>query len=576
MNIAMGLLLLFGGCGVFIVGMRLMSEGLEKSAGKSLRKLFNKISNNRFAGYGIGTVVTATIQSSSATTVMTVGLVNAGIMTLFQAISIILGANVGTTITGVLVAFSVTSFGGFKIDTVFAALALVGALMTMISHNEKVIKIGTALTGFGLLFVGLGVMSSSFSSSSEAGSAVREAFQKIFAHDAMNNLVLLIAIGALLTALIQSSSAASGIFISLVTSGVINLDQAILLTIGANIGTCVTALLASIGTSQNAKRAAIVHILVNTTFALVFGILIACFRNPFREWINAMFAGNTQWGLALFNVAFNLCTLFLLPFIRPIEKLARLIVPDKKIKDEDRAVKYIDELILTTPPIAIAQVHKEVLNMAQLAQKNLAVGVDSLLTGEIKDKHVFYKNEEKINTLNKEIASFLIKLSATSISYSDEKQLGSLHHVINDIERIGDHATNFIELSEQMSAAGLSFSEDAVSEARLLYGKVSEMLEESMFILEYRDSSKLKEMAALEDEVDALQKSMSDKHIERLTRGDCSVESGTFFYALITELERIADHITNIAFSIKSPTGQQSEALAKIEAEEKRHASAKN
>ena len=551
--------MLLAGLGVLMTGMKMLSEGLERSAGSSMRKLFGKISNNRFASIGVGAVATVLVNSSAATTVMVIGFVNAGLMRLVQATAIIMGANIGTTLTGVIIALS-----GFSLSAYMAILAFVGVLISMISKNDTVKKVGSAITGLGLMFVGLSFMSEAFKAQKIA-SALESVFLKV------DFPLVLILIGIVCTALFQSSAAMTAIVVTMSGAGIIPLSSALFVILGTNIGTCVTAIIASFGTNTNAKRTAMIHLLFNLIGTFIFTVFIWIFRDG-AVWLLRKMSDNPQMQVALFHVIFNiLTTALLVPFIKPLTRLATLLVRDKG-DDSTPKMYYIDDRILHTPPIAVAQVLKEVSNMAVLAKENLDRGFNAIVNASVAEREKILQTEEKINFVNKGVARYLIKMSSLSLPRSDEKLVGSLHHVIGDVERIGDHAENFLEEAQEMQENGITFSDDAMDELNNMYQKVRFMFERSMYVFENRDETALAEISELESEVDMLKRVLGNNHIMRLNSGNCSVECGTHFYAIISALERVADHLTNVAFSIKSPSGSQIEAMEKIAKEQaKRH-----
>ncbi|MFR1565125.1 MAG: Na/Pi cotransporter family protein [Christensenellales bacterium] len=546
MAIFNSILMLLAGCGVFMAGMKMMSDGLERSAGKGMKRLFSRISDNRFAGVGVGAAVTAIIQSSSATSVMVIGFVNAGIMTLTQATAIIMGANIGTTVTGIIISFS-----AFNVSLYASVLAFVGVMM-MFFKNDSVKKAGGVLCGLGLLFVGLDAMSGAF-----GNSEIKNMFGNMFA--AIEFPLLLILVGTLFTALIQSSSAATGLLIIMVGQGALSVGNALFIVLGTNIGTCITAVIASVGTTTNAKRTALIHLLFNLAGTIVFTVVL-WLLGPYVVGLLSSVFSNPQMQIAWFHVAFNIITTaMLLPFIKQLVKLAKLIIKDKP-KPEERIyqLKYIDDRLLHTPPIAVAQVQKEILFMAELAKENLSLSVNALITRDYVNKDKVAENEARINHTYHAIARYLIKLASLSLSESDEKLIGAYHHVISDIERIGDHSENFLEQAEEMEKENVDFSEAAVAELAQMYNKVDNMFDLSVHAFSHRDYIVLERIASIEEEVDAMKDSLGASHIERLNSGDCAVERGTYFFAAISGLERIADHLINIAFSIKNPTGSQS------------------
>ncbi|WP_251548004.1 Na/Pi cotransporter family protein [Pumilibacter intestinalis] len=560
-ELIISIFMLLAGLGVLMTGMKMLSEGLERSAGTSMRKLFGKISNNRFASIGVGAVATVLVNSSAATTVMVIGFVNAGLMSLLQATAIIMGANIGTTLTGVIIALS-----GFSLSTYMAVLAFAGVVLSMASKNDKIKKIGSAITGLGLMFVGLSFMSDAFKSQIIA-SALESIFLKV------DFPLVLILIGIVCTALFQSSAAMTAIVVTMSGAGIIPLSSALFVILGTNIGTCVTAILASFGASTNAKRTAMIHLLFNAIGTVFFTVLIWIFRSQ-AVWILERLSNNPQMRVALFHVIFNVfTTAMLVPFMKPLTRLATLLVREKEGDDSALKMYYIDDRILQTPVIAVAQVTKEVAHMGVMAQKNLDRGFNAIAERSLAEREKIMQQEEKIDFVNKGVARYLIKTSSLNLSRSDEKIVGALHHVISDIERIGDHAENFLEEAEEMNENGVTFSDDAMDELKNMYAKVRFMFERSLHVFENRDENGLAEISALESEVDMLKRVLGNNHIMRLNSGNCSVECGTHFYAIISALERVADHLTNIAFSIKSPSGSQLEAMEKIAREhaKKRH-----
>ncbi len=545
MDILMNILSLFAGCGVFIAGMNMMSDGLQKSAGAGMKKLLGSISSNRFAGVGVGATVTGIIQSSAATTVMAIGFVNAGIMTLAQATSIIMGANIGTTVTGIIVSLKSLNIGLYA-----SALAFIGVMMTFFK-NDKVKQIGHVICGLGLVFIGLDLMSAAFETD-----AMKSIFINIFA--SIEFPLLLILCGVLITALIQSSSAVTGLVIIMVGSGALYLDNALFIVLGSNIGTCVTAMLASIGTSTNAKRTAVIHLLFNVIGTVIFTAFIWIFKDAVVSILQTLIA-NPSMQIAWFHVFFNLITTaLLLPFIKQLVALATFIVKDKAKDEKKYQLRYIDDRLLQTPAVAVGQVQKEILYMSEVAQENLKLAVTKLTTDEFVDEDKVRDNEARLNHTYHAIARYLIKLSATSVSEADEKLIGAYHHVISDIERIGDYCENFVDQSHKMEASEIRFSETAVAELVQMYNKVNAMYDMCIHAFSRRDYAALDRIEQIEDEVDDMKDTLSKKHFERLTKGDCIVERGTYFFSVLTSLERIADHLINVAFSIKNPTGSQS------------------
>ena len=551
MQLIGSLIWLLAGVGVFIVGMNFMSDALEKSASSGMKKLLEKISNNRFSGVGIGASVTAIVQSSSATSVMVIGLVNAGVMTLMQATPIIMGANIGTTITGVLVALKNDYF-----NMVMYLLAFAGVMMGF-AKKEKVQIAGKLCCGLGLIFVGLEVMSSE---QAFGNPLVEKLFTNIF--QVIDFPLLLILVGIIFTALIQSSSAATGVVITMVGTGVLPLDLALFIILGANIGTCVTALLASVGANANSKRVAFIHFTFNLIGTALFTALIWILREPVVNLLYSAIPGQDQMALqmrvSLFHVIFNLSTtLLLLPFAKQLVDLSRLVIKDKAPTEQAYTLKYVDDRLLSTPPIALMQVKKEIDYMLDLVQENLTLCFLSVETGSQKNDAQIRTNEKIINFTNNTLTEFLIKLSSTSIEQSDEKTIGTYFHVLNDLERIGDHAENFHEIGLEVASKGLAFSDLADKEIASMRAKVMEMFAVSKDAFDKANKKKLHTLTSLEDQVDTMKKDLTAVHFARLVEGNCNPSVSPYYSSIILGLERVADHLVNIGYSIVSPTGSQ-------------------
>lgn len=545
MNLIQNIIALLAGCGVFIVGMSMLSDGLEKSAGSGLKKLLGKISNNRFAGIGVGASITALIQSSSATSVMVIGFVNAGIMSLTQATAIIMGANIGTTVTGLIVSLS-----ALDVSLYATLLSFVGIMMTF-TKNQKIKNLGTIICGFGLLFVGLELMGDAFNNDQ-----IKNLFSSIFA--SINFPLLLIICGVLFTALIQSSSAATGLIIVMVGSKAISVESALFVILGSNIGTCITAILASIGATTNAKRTAFIHFLFNFIGTIVFTIILWLFSDSIVSLLNKLF-GNPQMQIAWFHVIFNVTTtLLLVGFINQLVKLSNIIIKDIEADEEKYQLKYIDNLFLVTPSVALMQVKKEIEYMASIAKENLNRAFLELKFQSGDNVKSINKTEELIDFTNNQLTKYLIKLSSL-VDYKEEKIIGSYFHVINDIERIGDHAINLLDMSIKMRGEDLIFSSKALEELDDMYQKLSQMYDIALDVFDNSHIDLLKEINVIEEQIDQLKNVLSDQHFIRLTKGDCKMELSTYFHSTVSGLERVADHLVNIGYSIINPTGSQSE-----------------
>ena len=544
------LIWLLAGVGIFIVGMNFMSEALEKSAGEGMKKMLGKISNNRFSGVGIGAGVTAIIQSSSATSVMVIGLVNAGVMTLMQATPIIMGANIGTTITGVLVALKNDYF-----NMLMYLLAFAGVMMGFFK-KEKIKLAGLLCSGLGLIFVGLNIMSSE---EAFGNPLVETMFQGIFS--VIDFPLLLILVGVIFTALIQSSSAATGVVITMVGTGVLSLDLALFIVLGANIGTCVTALLASVGAHANAKRVALIHFTFNVIGTLFFTAVVWIFKEPMINLLVSLFPGedpmSLQMRVSAFHVVFNVTTtILLLPFVKQLVQYSCKVIRDKKTPEEERTLKYIDDRLLTMPPVALMQVKKEMDYMFSVVEENIALSFEALETGDMSKRDRIVENEATIDFTNSTLTRFLIHLSSV-VEQSDELIIGTYFHVINDLERIGDHAENFCEIVVEMASKKIAFSDKGQEGLRRMCAKVKQMLTISREAFDHLNKSVLPELATLEDEIDAMKKDLTAAHFARLAVGDCNMAVSPYYSSSVAGLERVADHLVNVGYSIVSPIGSQ-------------------
>ena len=542
------LIWLLAGVGVFIVGMNFMSDALEKSAGEGMKKMLGRISNNRISGVGIGAGVTAIIQSSSATSVMVIGLVNAGVMTLMQATPIIMGANIGTTITGVLVALKNDYF-----NMLMYLFAFAGVMMGFFK-KEKIKIAGLLCSGLGLIFVGLNVMSSE---QAFGNPLVESMFQGIFS--VIDFPLLLILVGVVFTALIQSSSAATGVVITMVGSGVLPLDLALFIVLGANIGTCVTALLASIGANANSKRVALIHFTFNVVGTVFFTAIVWLFKEPMINLLVSLFPGNDpmslQMRVSIFHVIFNVTTtVLLLPLVKQLVQYSCAVIRDKKAEPAKHILKYVDERLLSMPPVALMQAKKEIDYMLSLVEENIGLSVTSISGNPAENAARIAENEEIIDFTNGALTNFLIKLS-THVDEQDEQRIGSYFHVLNDLERIGDHAENFHEIGEEMRAKKLSFSDTALSDIRQMYAVAIDMIAIAKDAFDTENTEHLPTLAELENQTDEMKRAFSAKHFSRLSEGNCSLEVSPYYTSTITGLERVADHIVNIGYSICNPVG---------------------
>ena len=552
MQLINSLIWLLAGVGVFIVGMNFMSEALEKSAGEGMKRMLGRISNNRFSGVGIGAGVTAIIQSSSATSVMVIGLVNAGVMTLMQATPIIMGANIGTTITGVLVALKNDYF-----NMLMYLFAFAGVMMGFFKR-EKIKIAGLLCSGLGLIFVGLNVMSSE---QAFGNPLVEGMFQNIFS--VVDFPLLLIFIGVIFTALIQSSSAATGVVITMVGTGVLPLHLALFIVLGANIGTCVTALLASVGANANSKRVALIHFTFNVIGTVFFTAIVWIFKDPIINLLTSMFPGSDamslQMRVSIFHVIFNVTTtLLLLPFIKQLVQYSCLVIKDKKAIDAAHTLKYVDDRLLAMPSVALMQVKKEMDYMFSLVEENIALSFNAMTKGDLTGSENIPQNEAVVDYTNGALTHFLIKLSP-NVEQSDELKIGSYFHVLNDLERIGDHAENFYEIAQEMSAKNIAFSQKGQEDISKMCDTILQMLNISKDAFDNLNAKDLPKLLVLEDNVDDMKKELISSHFARLAEGKCSIDVSPYYSSAVSGLERVADHLVNVGYSIVSPVGDEEE-----------------
>lgn len=541
---------LCGGLGAFLIGMEMMSDSMSRLAHGRLKSMLNKTANNRIAGVGIGAATTMIIQSSSATTVMVVGLVNAGIMTLFQATAVIMGANIGTTITA-----WIASLGSLDVSAFLLILAVVGVFMTMFAKNEKAKVVGNVLAGLGLIFVGLKVMSDSMDNP-DILNVIRDALSVV------KNPFLLLLIGIVATGIIQSSSAVTSIVVVLATSGVLiggTGDGVYYVVIGSNIGTCVTALLSSIGANANARRAAVIHLLFNCFGAIIFTIFLLCwqpFDTSFSETVlEKIFPGNHQFQIAFFHTLFNVtCTCIFLPFAKGFVKLANLLVRDKKgaaRKEEAEALLDLDERLLRQPSVALGHLYQEVGKLITYAVDTLTEAFEAFIKKDTSAKKDVQERNAKLSDANRAAVAYLVKLSASSLVMEDEKTISGLHYVLNDIVRIGELADNVTKYTDHYENDGLVFSGEFLSMTQEMYEKIRKLYAASLAAFLDKDFSKLKEVDEIEDEIDNYRRTLVNRHIKRLNEGRCQPQNSSVFINLVGNLERAADHLTYVAHSIE-------------------------
>jgi phosphate:Na+ symporter len=541
------ILSLIAGAGVFLIACGMLSVNLESLGGGKLKKLFAKMSDNRLLGVGIGTAATAAIQSSSATTVMVIGFVNAGIMSLAQAATVIFGANIGTTITGQIVALGLTNGGALSPSAVLATLAGVGAFILAFAKKDSFKKIGGAIAGFGMIFVGLSLMSGAMSSfAAEEG-------VKIFL-TRFSNPLLLVLIGALLTAVIQSSSAMTSLAITMVVAGLISLDQGVYITMGSNVGTCVTALLAGLSGGTNAKRTALIHLIFNVSgvvLFLLFALLLGLFGTGYGNLLRALFPSAPQLQLAFFHTVFNVVTvIFVLPLTSLLTRVVTKLLPEKPARAPDTPrLHYIDENMLKTPPVAAGQVKNEVVRMAGIAKGNFCRACRMACSLDFAEEEPFRADEKELDYLHGAIASFIAKLLESELSERDRNYLLSAFRSISDLERVGDYAENIVEYAEGLREEKGHFSPAAEEEIGRLCRSV-EALYTAVMRAYAGERSALDEAYRIEEQVDNLAEEMAQNHIRRLSAGTCTPAVGAKYLSLTQNAERVADHFLNVAKTI--------------------------
>lgn len=541
----LGMLFQFiGGLGLFLYGMNVMADGLQRSTGGKLQKLMGFLTKNRFIAVLVGAGITALIQSSSATTVMVVGFVNAGMMNLTQAVGVIMGANIGTTITAWIV--SMSEWGAMMKPEFFAPVLVgIGAFFILFSKGEKKKKVGEILVGFGVLFIGLSFMSDSIKPYRDA-----PIFAKAFSVLGHNPLLAVLA-GTVVTAVIQSSSASVGILQTLAMNGIVNWQSAIFITLGQNIGTCVTALLSSAGAGKNAKRASMIHLLFNAIGAAIFGVIMFILFKVNNAWATSTI-NSVQ--ISIFHTVFNILnTLILFPFANSIVKLSEIIIPmdTDNVEEEEsltaEAKRRLDRRILNNPAFAIETAIKEVSHMGQVTLQNLKLAVGSI-HGDDKDQtKQVYSTEKQVNELEKLLTSYLVEVDNLSLTEEQHMVIKNLFYTVSDIERIGDHSENIAELADIRRRDKVEFSPKGVRDLEKISEETIRTVEYAMEMRETHNKTLMELVERGENKVDKLEEELREKHIQRLSKGKCAPESGVLFLDIMSNLERIADHASNIA-----------------------------
>ncbi|MBE5850891.1 MAG: Na/Pi cotransporter family protein [Lachnospiraceae bacterium] len=540
---------MLAGIGIFLVACQTMSSNLEAISSSKLRSLFRKVSGKKLIGVGIGTVTTAAIQSSGATTVMVIGFVNAGIMTLTQAATVIYGANIGTTITGQIVALGMTGRNSVSTTVIFSAFAGIGALVSLFGGSDRIKRWGGIFSGFGMLFVGLSMMSSSMETFSSLNS-VKNFLAGI------SNVILLVIVGAVFTAIIQSSSVMTSIAITMVVTGLITLDQGIYLTMGSNIGSCVVAMIAGLGSGKSAKRAALIHLFFNVGGVIVFlilGFVISLVSGGLIDFgviFARLFPGVPQIQLAMFHTVFNVFTvLIFLPLTELLVGLVSKIIPEKEEQssaEEEGRLYYVDRNMLKTPPIAVDQLKKEIINMADIAMRNYIYSLDAICHLDFSKQDQFDKNEKELDYINRELVKFVVELSQLPLSEKDHKYVSTTFHTISDLERVGDYAENIMEYADTLKSENEGFSESAVSEVAYMREHIEALFDKIIRAYTKKDKDALQEAYKIEDEVDKITTRMEENHIIRLNKGICTAIVGSQYMSLASNSERVADHFINM------------------------------
>lgn len=545
---------LIAGIGIFVLACSMISSNLESIGSNKLKNLFSKISNSKLLGVAMGAVGTAAISSSGATMVMVIGFVNAGIMSLAQATTIMYGSDIGTTLTAQIVALGLAKGSSISTTIIFSALTGVGVVVSSLAKKDLHKKIGGFLSGFGMMFVGLEMMSSAMS----AFAMLDEV--KLFLA-AIKNPILLAILGAIFTAIVQSSTVMTSLSITMAFAGLISIDQGIYLTMGANVGSCVVGVIAGLTSGINAKRTAFIQLLYNIGGVVLFmivGFIIGLFTNgnvTYGSLLNMVIPNSPESQLALFHLLFNvLSAIICLPLTNYLVDISKFVIKgnESSVDTKTEHLSFIDEYMLKTPSIAVEQVRKEINNMASLANMNFNLSVDMLITTDFSLSEEFKQREELINNIDKELTRFVGELSRVLVNEHDSKYLAKTYHSIIDFERIGDYAENICEYAQELSDINQTFSKEAVNEINVVRTKVNKLHQIIMDVYMGGDFEQLYDAEALEDQIDDLTALMDINHIDRLSEGKCSPEVGSKFISYASDVERIADHLFNVAKTINT------------------------
>ena len=531
---------LLAGLGVLLVGFKLLSDNIEKLANSGLKKMFNKTSGNRFVGVGIGAAATALIQSSSATTVMVVGFVNAGIMTLFQATAMIMGANIGTTITA-----QIAALGSLDISLYAMLLAVIGIFMQMLCKKDKFKTIGLALAGLGIVFIALDIMGNAMKIFAGEGSIIPEVLASV------NNPIILLLLGVAFTALIQSSSAMTTILISMVAAGMtIGRDgnSILYVVLGTNIGTCITAILSSIGATPNAKRASLIHLMFNLFGSLIFFVVLLLWPSFMDVTFKTWFADAPATQIAMFHTLFNVSsTLIFLPFINCFVKISKLVIRDKK---KETITSFIDDRFLKTPAVALAQAGKETIRLGKLSMDTLALSIEAFMNKNVDAEEKVQSNIKDLEELNQALLSYFVKVSGSDLSDEDEAIVSKLHSILNDFYREVEIADNMMKYTKSVVNQNLKFSDNVYAQIQTLQEKLNAQYDNIVKLYEENNKSLITVIDDLEQEIDNMRSTMIKQHITRLENNECSPASSGVFINLVSNLERAGDHLSYIAHTL--------------------------
>ncbi|MBQ1881394.1 MAG: Na/Pi cotransporter family protein [Lachnospiraceae bacterium] len=536
------ILRLMGGLGLFLYGMKVMSDSIENAAGAKLRGILERLTTNRFMGMLLGIFFTAAIQSSSACTVMVVSFVNSGLMSLYQAAGVIFGANIGTTVTSQLVSFNLSEYA--------PVFLLAGALVVMFSKNDRVRKWAGVVVGFGILFLGISSMSGAMES-------VQSDPRAMAVLGSLESPILAVLVGAFITGIIQSSSVTVSIILLMCKGGLMDIHICLFMILGCNIGACVPALLTGINGKKDAKRAALIHLYFNIIGTIIMFVILSIMEDQVIGLLEVMSNGDLGREIANAHSIFKIFQVaILLPFSTPIVKLTYLTVPGK---DEDAGyraqytLQYIGEKVVFSPATAVVDAIRELERMGSLASENINRAMNALITLDEEDIQEVYQVEKNINFLNHAIVNYLVKVGQMNLPVDDRRQIGALFHVANDIERIGDHAENVADAARSRADRGIDFSKEAQSEMGELLGMVNDIVRYSMDVFAGNGNvdEKIALVEELEEKIDLKERELQDRHIQRLARNECSPEAGMLFSDIVSGLERVGDHATNIAFAIR-------------------------